>query len=192
MRWSLVPSSAKRSIDFPGHRGVIGGRATYSLATLVIAKLDCLARNVALTSNLMESGVEFVAVDMPRVNRFVVHTLAAVADRKPRPSRREPRQPSPPQERVERSSAAVASWLSGLRRSERRRGKCVARKGGRSARSSFRRSQPFKPPARAHCARSQQNSMLVRYQRLEDMGNGLRFRCKELWSHRERQRLGIP
>src|SRR6195952_1120642 len=48
-------------------------------ATLVIAKLDRLARNVAFISNLMESGVEFVAVDMPQANRFVVHILAAVA-----------------------------------------------------------------------------------------------------------------
>ena len=35
-------------------------------ATLVIAKLDRLARNVAFISNLMESDVEFVAVDMPQ------------------------------------------------------------------------------------------------------------------------------
>src|ERR1700723_426554 len=49
-------------------------------ATLVIAKLDRLARNVAFISNLMESGVEFVAVDMPQANRFVVHILAAVVE----------------------------------------------------------------------------------------------------------------
>jgi DNA invertase Pin-like site-specific DNA recombinase len=49
-------------------------------ATLLIAKLDRLARNVAFISNLMESGVEFVAVDMPQANRFVVHILAAVAE----------------------------------------------------------------------------------------------------------------
>lgn len=49
-------------------------------ATLVIAKLDRLARNVAFISNLMESDVEFVAVDMPQANRFVVHILAAVAE----------------------------------------------------------------------------------------------------------------
>jgi DNA invertase Pin-like site-specific DNA recombinase len=49
-------------------------------ATLVIAKLDRLARNVAFISNLMEAGVEFVAVDMPQANRFVVHILAAVAE----------------------------------------------------------------------------------------------------------------
>jgi DNA invertase Pin-like site-specific DNA recombinase len=49
-------------------------------AVLLIAKLDRLARNVAFISNLMESGVEFVAVDMPQANKFVVHILAAVAE----------------------------------------------------------------------------------------------------------------
>jgi DNA invertase Pin-like site-specific DNA recombinase len=49
-------------------------------ATRVIAKLDRLARNVAFISNPKESDVEFVAVDMPQANRFVVHILAAVAE----------------------------------------------------------------------------------------------------------------
>src|SRR3712207_6842151 len=49
-------------------------------ATLIIAKLDRLARNVAFISNLMESGVEFTAVDFPQANRLTVHILAAVAE----------------------------------------------------------------------------------------------------------------
>ena len=49
-------------------------------ATLLIAKLDRLARNVHFVSGLMESGVEFVAVDMPMANRLTVHILAAVAE----------------------------------------------------------------------------------------------------------------
>ena len=49
-------------------------------ATLVIAKLDRLARNVAFVSALMESGVEFVAVDNPTANRLTLHILAAVAE----------------------------------------------------------------------------------------------------------------
>jgi DNA invertase Pin-like site-specific DNA recombinase len=49
-------------------------------ATLVIAKLDRLARNVAFISNLLASGVEFVAVDFPQANRLTVHILAAVAE----------------------------------------------------------------------------------------------------------------
>ena len=39
-------------------------------AKLVIAKLDRLARNVHFISGLMESGVDFVAVDMPQANRL--------------------------------------------------------------------------------------------------------------------------
>lgn len=49
-------------------------------ATLVIAKLDRLSRNVAFVSNLMEAGVEFEAVDFPHANRLTIHILAAVAE----------------------------------------------------------------------------------------------------------------
>jgi DNA invertase Pin-like site-specific DNA recombinase len=47
---------------------------------LLIAKLDRLARSVALISNLMESRVEFRACDMPDASRFTIHILAAVAE----------------------------------------------------------------------------------------------------------------
>ena len=49
-------------------------------ATLIIAKLDRLARNVHFISSLMESDVEFVACDFPEANRLTVHILAAVAE----------------------------------------------------------------------------------------------------------------
>lgn len=49
-------------------------------AILLIARLDRLARNVAFIANLMESGVDFVAVDMPTANRLTIHILAAVAE----------------------------------------------------------------------------------------------------------------
>ncbi len=49
-------------------------------ATLLIAKLDRLARNVAFVSSLMESGVEFVAVDAPYANKLMIHILAAFAE----------------------------------------------------------------------------------------------------------------
>jgi DNA invertase Pin-like site-specific DNA recombinase len=39
-----------------------------------------LARNVAFTANLMESGVDFVACDNPHANRLTIHILAAVAE----------------------------------------------------------------------------------------------------------------
>jgi DNA invertase Pin-like site-specific DNA recombinase len=49
-------------------------------ATLLIARLDRLARNVAFIANLMESGVDFVAVDMPTANRLTLHVMAAFAE----------------------------------------------------------------------------------------------------------------
>src|ERR1035441_5536211 len=48
-------------------------------ATLVIAKIDRLARNVAFVANLMESKVKFVACDMPQANDMTIHIIAAVA-----------------------------------------------------------------------------------------------------------------
>lgn len=49
-------------------------------ATLVVAKLDRLSRNVAHVAGLMDAGVDFRAVDAPFANRFVVHVLAAVSE----------------------------------------------------------------------------------------------------------------
>lgn len=49
-------------------------------ATLVIAKLDRLARNVHFVSGLMESRVRFVACDMPEANELTIHIMAAFAE----------------------------------------------------------------------------------------------------------------
>ncbi len=49
-------------------------------ATLIIAKLDRLARNVAFIANLMESASDFVACDMPQANRLTLHIMAALAE----------------------------------------------------------------------------------------------------------------
>jgi DNA invertase Pin-like site-specific DNA recombinase len=51
-----------------------------SKATLVVAKLERLARNVAFLSALMDSTVPFVACDNPHANRLTLHILAAVAE----------------------------------------------------------------------------------------------------------------
>jgi DNA invertase Pin-like site-specific DNA recombinase len=49
-------------------------------ATLLIAKLDRLSRNLAFIATLMEAGVAFIAVDNPHANKLTVHLLAAVAE----------------------------------------------------------------------------------------------------------------
>ena len=49
-------------------------------ATLIVAKLDRLARNLHFLSGLMESGVDFIACDIPTANHLTIHVLAAVAE----------------------------------------------------------------------------------------------------------------
>jgi DNA invertase Pin-like site-specific DNA recombinase len=49
-------------------------------AKLVVAKLDRLSRNMAFIATMMDSGVEFVAVDNPHATRLTLHILAAVAE----------------------------------------------------------------------------------------------------------------
>lgn len=49
-------------------------------ASLLIAKLDRLARNVHFVSGLMETDVNFLALDMPRADRFMLHVYAAMAE----------------------------------------------------------------------------------------------------------------
>ena len=58
--------------------------ANRSWATLLIAKLDRLSRNVFFTSLLMESQVNFIACDSPQASRLTIHILAAVAEEEAR------------------------------------------------------------------------------------------------------------
>lgn len=55
-------------------------RCKLSRATLIIAKLDRLSRNMAFIANLMESGVDFVACDNPYANKLTIHILTAIAE----------------------------------------------------------------------------------------------------------------
>src|SRR5262245_29610638 len=81
-RWTLVGEfteveSGKRA-DRPELEKALAA-CKKQKAKLVIAKLDRLSRNLAFIATLMESGVEFVAVDNPHANKLTVHILAAVA-----------------------------------------------------------------------------------------------------------------
>ena len=49
-------------------------------ATLLVAKLDRLARSVSFVSRVMDSDVHMVAADNPHASRLVLHMLAAVAE----------------------------------------------------------------------------------------------------------------
>ena len=80
-------------------------------AVLVIAKLDRLARNVALIAQLMESGVEFVAADFPQANRLTIHILAAIAEYEAKLISERVKRRSSPQRR-----AAWSGVATGMRR----------------------------------------------------------------------------
>ena len=71
-RWTLVAGirrgrerQAERSAPARRHGGLQEHKAK-----LVIAKLDRLSRNLAFIATLMDSGVEFVAVDNPHANKL--------------------------------------------------------------------------------------------------------------------------
>ena len=54
--------------------------ARRSKATLCVAKLDRLSRNVAFLSALLESKVDFTCCDNPHANKLTIHILACIAE----------------------------------------------------------------------------------------------------------------
>lgn len=53
-------------------------------AVLLIAKLDRLSRNLHFVTGLLESQVDFTAVDMPEANRLTIQLMAVLAEHEAR------------------------------------------------------------------------------------------------------------
>lgn len=83
-QWSLVEEyveveSASGKKNRPQLEAAIAACKKHK-ATLVVAKLDRLYRNVRFVSQLMEDHIDFVCCDMPEANKLTIHILAAVAE----------------------------------------------------------------------------------------------------------------
>lgn len=81
--WKLVAEYVEIESGRKADRPQLAAALAHCRATgarLVVAKIDRLARNVHFLSGLMESGADFVAADMPSINRLTAHIYAAVAE----------------------------------------------------------------------------------------------------------------
>lgn len=83
--WTLVAefeeqeSGTRKGNNRPKLKEALAACKLYN-ATLIIAKLDRLYRNVYMVSSLQESGVDFVACDIPMANRSMVQLMAMFAE----------------------------------------------------------------------------------------------------------------
>lgn len=82
--WSLIAEFAEVETGKRNDRQELAKAITLcrkEKAKLLIAKLDRLARNAAFLLNLRDSGVDFIAVDMPHADKFTVGIMALVAEK---------------------------------------------------------------------------------------------------------------
>lgn len=80
MEFSEVESGKYADSDRPQLAGALD-YCKRNKATLVIAKMDRLARNAEFLLRLQNSGVDFVCCDCPNADKFTVGILALVAQR---------------------------------------------------------------------------------------------------------------
>jgi DNA invertase Pin-like site-specific DNA recombinase len=79
----FVEVESGKNADRPKLREALA-RCRATGATLLIAKLDRLARSVHFIAGLMKADVAFVACDMPTATPFVLHVYAAVGEEEAR------------------------------------------------------------------------------------------------------------
>lgn len=144
-------------------------------AVLLIAKLDRLARNVAVVATLMESGVHFVAVDMPEADNLTIHVMAAVAQREA--------------ELISaRTKAALAARKArGLKLGQPQNLTAAARQRG--ARITQQRAVAAMQPAAAYTAQLRAQGMTLREIAAQLDKNGFKTRLGGRWQPTQVKRL---
>jgi DNA invertase Pin-like site-specific DNA recombinase len=100
-------------------------------ATLVIAKLDRLSRDLEFIARLQKSGTRFVCADMPEANELTIHLLAAIAQHERKTT-------------SERTRAALGSIKRTIEEkgsyTSRTRGTTIARLGNPQGANALRRA----------------------------------------------------
>lgn len=152
--------------------------AKRSKATLVVAKLDRLARNVAFLSRLMESGVDFIAIDLEHANRLTIHILSAVAEGEAKAI-------------SERTKAALAAAKArGMKLGSARPGHWDGREQARLAGSA--KGAKVSAVVRAKAATEAYLDLLPQMQQLQSEGRSLRAIAESLNAAGHTTRRGKP
>ena len=116
-------------------------RAKVTGATLVIAKLDRLSRNLRFIAELQDSKVKFVCADMPDANELTIHIFASLAQHERKVI-------------SERTKRALQAIKARGRKLGNPNGARALRRAGRAMRPPSRRSRPRPIVTPRTCCRS--------------------------------------
>jgi DNA invertase Pin-like site-specific DNA recombinase len=79
--WTLAAEFTEVESDKRSDRPQLAAALAMCMrAKLIVANLSRLSRNVSFISALMDSGVEFVAADMPHANKMTLQVMAVFAE----------------------------------------------------------------------------------------------------------------
>jgi DNA invertase Pin-like site-specific DNA recombinase len=173
--------SGKRN-DRPVLRKALA-RAKAAKAVLLIARLDRLARNCAFVANLMESGVEFRACDMPTATGLTIQILSAVGEAEAKAISDRTR--AALQAAKARGTLLGASNPRCRSLTQAHRQKGATTSGTRSAQLA----REFNAEATAIAKELHRHGMALRAIAAELDGRGLSTRTGQPWSHVQVRRL---